>query len=200
VRDWIKSFLSENKMGDILGRFEELKKENFDYLKKESSNRNVFFRISEALIKKLNCNFSHSKQYKHSEENFKLMFASVLADLPKGMFERLCDMKNVFYICESHAPACVKIFKLDGRLEIDKGEELSVVVFPHDISSEMSSKPFLLGRNFIVHELIHVITGLNSSKEDEGFVNEIARTLGFNDEMDEGNKYEPKQIDEQKGG
>lgn len=184
-------------MGDILGRFEELKKENFDCLEKESSNRNIFFRISEALIKKLNCNFSHSKQYKHSEENFKLMFASVLADLPKGMFERLCNMKNVFYICESHAPACVKIFKLDGRLEIDKGEELSVVVFPHHISDEMSSKPFLLGRNFIVHELIHVITGLNSSKEDESFVNKIARTLGFNDEVVEGNKYEPKQIDEQ---
>ena len=197
MKDWVYTYLVSEKGMEpkaIGYRWDDLKKQNFNCLGAEP-NRNVFLEMATLLSEGLNSNFGHTdKQGKQRGEDLRLMFASVLADLPEGMFQRLRSMKNVFYVDKTVLEAYVKKFKMEGRLEIEEGDELCVVVFPGTITPEMSPNPFLLGRAFMVHELIHILTGLGGSQEDEQFVNKIARTLGFDAELDEARRYESEKL------
>lgn len=108
---------------------------------------------------------------------FTEIFGSVLAELPKEVFEKLIEMKNVLYIFTPFPGAEVKIFQLDENI---KAGTLSIINFPYD-SSYMPSEVL---RGQIAHELAHVLLEHDcGSDENENTADETAKLWGFEKEI-----------------
>jgi len=181
MKDWVIKFLKDNRLDKLPSySWDEMKKINFFCLEKKHPLRPCFIAFSEILISKLNYRFeSKPDSPKQSEENFKLLFSSILADLSKKRFDQLSKKKNVIYIfCPQ--PAFQKKF---GKIRKDL---LKLVIF----SNEFNFLPWEIGRGIVVHELIHIIENLGDSQEDENKVHETARCWGFEFETTLANEYE----------
>jgi hypothetical protein len=143
--------------------------------------------LYQELISCLNCDFG--KELEHRHGFFHTVFGSVLADLPEEVFKTLCSMKNLFFVYTPNPRAETKLFELKNGITEQK---LQVVLFPHD----SDFLPSMVLRGQIVHELVHVHTGLMDMIEDEDQVDSIAIKWGFEEEIkrfrDHSSKREPE--------
>lgn len=197
MKDWVIEYLIEKDSKETEYRLSE---EYFEKIKRNDFGRNrpglpdnetieLNLLISKKLIDNLNHQFEREskKISKESQKIFIIRFASVLADLPKDKFDYLCNTRNVFYFyCLPSEIAGVLRTITRNDVKIFPSEELRIAYFTNKIPLE----DYWISRCLIVHELIHLITGLGSSQESENCVHQTARDWGFRQETEKAIKWE----------
>ena len=189
MRDWVVPYLKESgEPFSIFSEpyFEKIEKVNFDCLEANKDMLSTFHIISNKLMENLNHDFGSAHGDRQRQVHFTINFGAVLADLSKDNFDKLCAKTNVFYryrpsktVEHTDAP------ELKEDLQIDKEDQLQVVIFTHDFPASRR----LLIRQIIVHELIRIIEGLDDSDSDVRRAHEIAREWGFEAEEDAALQY-----------
>jgi len=125
------------------------------------------------------------------------VFGGVLADLPKEVFTRLVERKNVVYTFTLNPRAEVNTFILDGEEDAKQQGRNTVVTFPY----QAVFMPIAALRGTIVHKLVHVYLlsqeiASNDAMEDEA--DKVAREWGFQEETAAMRKYyEQDELEEQ---
>jgi hypothetical protein len=192
MKEWVIPYVKEYEMKEFRAVhsqewFDELKKMNFGCLDSDNESCEKCLRALESLTKNLHCSFcSDDPSRKHLEDNFKIIFASVLADLPKEQYDELCNIKNIFVIYGPPKVAYMKGFDADKAIEAGKAfykdKHVQIVIFEHGLTT----LDRLVARGIIVHELGHIIL---NEKDDDARVNRIVREWGFGKEIDEVEKW-----------
>lgn len=173
MKEWVKPYVLQRTAENFVESAEdESEKKQWMALKsKMLENKEILYH---ELISCLNCHFS--KELGIPEEFFYTVFGSVLADLPERVFKRLCSMKNLFFVYTPNRRAETKIIELKNNITEQK---LQVVVFPYD----SDFLPSMVLRGEILHELVHVHTGLADIIEQEDQIESIAIEWGFEEEI-----------------
>lgn len=183
MKDWVKPYILQRiaEYVDELAK-EESEKEQWLTLKSRALEDTEILYYE--LTSYLNCHFG--RELGDPQEFFYKVFGSVLADLSEEVFKKLCGMKNLFLTYTPNPAAEVKIFELE--YDIKEGN-LQVVTFPY--SSGFLPPKALRGQ--IVHELVHVYTGLGAIVDQEDQIDSIAIEWGFGEEIKAAKEYK-KQI------
>lgn len=191
MKDWVIEYLKGKGICFEIS-FNDIKKINFDCINNENhKHRDIFLAIADELISGLECSFGPQKikekidnkqgeikgRRRQVEEDFAIIFASVLADLEEEKFLELSEMNNVIYHYKpDNTSAYVTRWELDNEIKLKKNDVLIFVVFT-DLTEPRER---LITRHKIIHELIHII----EPKLNDTQVNQLAREWGFNEEDD----------------
>jgi len=184
MRDWVVPYLKES--GEPFSTFsepyfEKIEKVNFNCLEENKDMLSTFHIISNRLMEKLNYDFGPTHEDRQRQVYFTINFGSLLADLSKDNFDKLCAKKNVSYrYLPSKTVTQTDTSELKDDSQIDEGEQLHVVIFAHDFPASRR----LLMRHMIVHELIRILEGLGHSDKHEQLIQNRAREWGFEAEED----------------
>ena len=84
------------------------------------------------------------------------VFGSVLAQLPKDVFDKFREMRNVFFVYTGVVNGSIKSFKRET-----KGEWITIINFAFD----PASTPIPLMRRIIAHELAHLYLHFKPNKD-----------------------------------
>jgi len=178
MRDWVKSFLLEeirNTINELAPNISDFEKEEWFNLSSQELNKEDGIFVE--LTRFFNTNIGGG--IVGPGWVFTCAFGSVLADLPKDVFDALREMKNLFIAYCELGGAQVKWF--DPEHDISVGERIIVVVFPE--STGFYPLPAL--RGVIAHELAHVYARhvmpekLNMGDKAEEEADALARSWGF---------------------
>lgn len=185
MRDWVKPFLIQDLRNILDETMEDgSEKEKWIKLKIEHEmNSEESMRVG--LVNFVNYDFGPVIGFGWS---FTEAFGSVLADLPEEQFKKLISMKSVFFTFTPNPGAEVKQFKINS--DIKEGEMLQVVTFPF----VASSMPFMAIKGEIIHELVHVITGIGGTVKEEDKIDPIAIEWGFKEEIKAYRNYEKENL------
>lgn len=178
MKEWVIDYLKKKDKFLPAEWLNEIERRNFD-LREEREHRIQYLNVATYLIDRLRCNFRRAEDRKEKEvtkscEDFTFILCSVLGDLKKECFDKLCSMKNTFYIYGTK-PAYVKGFEFGSS--IDSKDDLKIIVFEHGVSS----LDWLVARGIIIHELTHIILGRGAS---DSLVNLRAEQWGFEKEIE----------------
>ncbi len=173
MKGWVKTYILKTTREDLAEAIDDEyeKKHSMAIKSKRVDNKEILYH---ELISRLNCDFGKPLEHRHGF--FYYVFGSVLADLPEAVFTRLCTMKNLFFVYTPNSRAETKLFELKNDITEQK---LQVVLFPYD--SEFL--PSMVLRGQIVHELVHVHTGVVDMIEEEDQIDSIATKWGFEEEI-----------------
>lgn len=179
MKDWVVPYLIESgePFSTFSGPFfEKIEKVDFDCLEANRDMLSTFLIISNKLADNLNYDFDSAHGNRQRQVYFIIIFGSVLADLSKDNFDKLCAKKDVFYSYQpKKTEAHSDVAEIKEVLKTDKKEQQKVVIFTHDFPASRR----LLMRQMIVHQLIRIIEGLDDSDSDVERAREIARVWGF---------------------
>jgi hypothetical protein len=183
MKDWVKPYILQ-RITEYLNEFvqDEPEKERWLALKSKALEDTEILYYE--LTSYLNCHFG--RELGDPQEFFYKVFGSVLADLPEEIFKKLCNMKNLFFTYTPNPGAEVKIFELE--YDIKEGN-LEIITFPY----RWGFLPPNALRGVIVHELVHIYTGLGAIIDQEDQIDSIATEWGFREEIKAAKKYK-KQI------
>lgn len=126
----------------------------------------------------LRYSFIEDDNQRKNAQRFITIFGSVLADLPRKVYEKVIRMKNLWFFY--HLPnrlGTVYFPKLESNLK--RGGVLKIVVFP----SFLITLPMQALRGVFAHELAHVHLGLGNSKGREEEADATAIKWGFKNEI-----------------
>jgi hypothetical protein len=184
MKSWVKSFLLQEERQRIdehfKGKDQETKEMILDTRIQELQGQEaIWLELSDFF----NADFGGG--ISGPGHKFKCVFGSVLAEMPKNVFNKLRGMKNLFIAyCLMMGGAELKFFDLEHNMKV--GERLIVVVFPF----ETASRSFDVARGAVAHELAHVyaehlIPGkLKGYDEAEDEADQIAKNWGFDKEIE----------------
>jgi hypothetical protein len=178
MKEWVIDYLKKKDKFLPAEWLNEIERRNFD-LRERQEHRKQYLNVATYLIDGLRCNFRRAEDRKGKEvskscEDFTFILCSVLGDLKKECFDKLCSLKNTFFVY-GPKPAYTKGYRLDNSIDLE--DDLKIVVFEH----EVASLDWFIARGIIVHELIHIILGRGAS---DSLVNLRAEQWGFGKEME----------------
>jgi AraC-like DNA-binding protein len=179
MKEWVERCgirFSKERLQKAKTVFDDLKERNpIGISDLESNAKKQILAVSRDLTKEID--------YIHRDftDDFTIMFASVLVDLAEDKFNTLCNTKNVLYILGSDTAAYINVFDLDNDLK--EGKQMRIATFCYQVSVGR----WLAGRGIIIHELIHIIEGI----DNEARVHEIAEEWGFERETTEAKRVYP---------
>jgi len=179
MKDWVKPYILQ-RITEYVDKVAKTEPEKEQWLALKSKALEDVEILYYELTSYLNCHFG--KELGDPQEYFYKVFGSVLADIPEEVFKKLCGMKNLIFTYTPHPGAEVKIFELE--CDVREGN-LQVVIFPHG-SGFVPPKAL---RGEIVHELVHVYTGLGTIIDQEDQIDSIAIEWGFGEEIKATNEY-----------
>lgn len=183
MKDWVKPYILQ-RIAEYVDKVVKTEPEKEQWLALKSKALEDEEILYYELTSYLNCHFG--KELGDPQEYFYKVFGSVLADIPEEVFKKLCGMKNLIFTYTPHPGAEVKIFELVRDL---KEGNLQVVTFPYG----SGFAPHKALRGEIVHELVHVYTGLGAIIDQEDQIDSIAIEWGFGEEIKATKEYK-KQI------
>ena len=184
MKDWVVIFLLNEYTDGIDEMFpdknekEQAVKDEIERLKDEEV-------VYHELADYFNYNFGLD-EIGGSQDHIISVFGSVLADLPEDVFKKINSIKNLFWAFTSRYGAEVKCFRLEND---SKARELiQVVTIPYG----SSFLPFDAARGEIANALAHIYLEhkSDSNKEGEEEADEVAKSWGFNDEIEACRDYE----------
>lgn len=191
MRDWVKPFLIQDlqkTFDEIKWASEEEKKDFFKRKVQEFENKEaIYYRLPDFL------NTYFGGAIGHPQETFIHAFGSVLADLPKEIFDKLRQMKTLFIAFCSFRSAEVTFFEAGQDIKAD--DRLIIAIFPY-ASSFLSYKAL---RGEIAHELAHVYAEhlipdkIKFGAEAEDEADELAKNWGVEEEIN-ANKRETEAL------
>jgi len=183
MKDWVKPYLlqkTKDKYAELKDHPD--KEEVISNKQKELENENaVYYELTYYFNVDFGGGFAWPIDYIMST------FGSVLSDVPKDVFEKLNEMKNLFFIFTPHQGAEVKILRLEQDMKAES--LLKIVTFPF-FDAFM---PYDALRGEIAHELAHIYQELDSAiggNEIEDEADEIAVSWGFEKEIKAFRDYE----------
>jgi hypothetical protein len=194
MKDWVIPYLKEETTRSLKDegydsvQIEEVLALRYDNLEPEEG-------FWQRLVDNLNTHFWMGA-WGWAQDVFTDVFGSLLGDLPKEVYIKIRQMKNLFFVFNPSFGAEVKIFHLENDLK--SGTELRIVVFPYS-DYVMNQKDVLRGG--IVHELVHVFEEHKYGPNDEDIedkTDEIAKSWGFEKEIKAMRKYEQEMTDKKR--
>ena len=179
MRNWVKPFLLKTLREGIkekYGNWEEGQKIFLEMSRELESEVNVSLELTDYL----QTQFGYGSNA--DTEIFRKVFGSVLVDLPRKVFSKICRMKNVFFIfTPKEGTSEVKVFNLENGIR--KGQALRIVNFPYSVVS----RPIAAMRGTFVHELAHVFLDHDPERDDpkviERKADQAAKNWGFKKEI-----------------
>ena len=165
MKDWVKPYLQKKYRGTI--------RQNEKW-----EGRSAYYELTDE--------FEHNFGYGIGGDADWMIscFGSVLADLPKGAFDKIRRTKNLIFLFTPNPGAEVK--QIHPEKTIKAGDLLQIVTFPYG----MVSYPPGAARGSIVHELAHIYLGHTPAcetpegyEEREDKADEITKGWGFEEEI-----------------